>query len=462
MTIELPEVTGGPTWIRKMRTLFRRLDTSGHGYLMVDDILEIGTSLFNIYPKMLSYKYDELVKTLVYLWYDVICIHVPRQLATTITINENLFIENLLKSLKGELHQNFNEKFIEPLFNSIDQDNDQLIISSEFQSLMISWKSIPKDCELIFRYYSDKNKLSKENFLKIFIDFFILDNSKSNINQLWGLLINYKRAEDYGTIDCGPVWESKIRTMYRRLDINETMKLRCHDLLQIGQFLIQRTHLDRRRADAVMRAMLHIWVKFLAIDKNGAEDYGTIDCGPVWESKIRTMYRRLDINETMKLRCHDLLQIGQFLIQRTHLDRRRADAVMRAMLHIWVKFLAIDKNGEHLDEIREIEFVHNMREMINGEYRHEIDQFGWTFFKAIEIDNSGYISQASYRILQEAWHVGRDEAEAMFKILDTDKDGKISSDEFLTAWNDYFLSEDPQSPYRMFFGPVISRPTEAR
>uniref|UniRef100_A0A5K4FA09 EF-hand domain-containing protein n=1 Tax=Schistosoma mansoni TaxID=6183 RepID=A0A5K4FA09_SCHMA len=251
MTIELPEVTGGPTWIRKMRTLFRRLDTSGHGYLMVDDILEIGTSLFNIYPKMLSYKYDELVKTLVYLWYDVICIHVPRQLATTITINENLFIENLLKSLKGELHQNFNEKFIEPLFNSIDQDNDQLIISSEFQSLMISWKSIPKDCELIFRYYSDKNKLSKENFLKIFIDFFILDNSKSNINQLWGLLINYKRAEDYGTIDCGPVWESKIRTMYRRLDINETMKLRCHDLLQIGQFLIQRTHLDRRRADAV-------------------------------------------------------------------------------------------------------------------------------------------------------------------------------------------------------------------
>ncbi|VDO74197.1 unnamed protein product [Schistosoma curassoni] len=117
---------------------------------------------------------------------------------------------------------------------------------------------------------------------------------------------------------------------------------------------------------------------------------------------------------------------------------------------------------EHLDEIREIEFVHNMREMINGEYRHEIDQFGWTFFKAIEIDNSGFISQASYRILQEAWHVGRDEAEGMFKVLDSDKDGKISSDEFLTAWNEFFLSEDPHSPYRMFFGPVISRPTEAR
>ncbi|CAH8614634.1 unnamed protein product [Schistosoma haematobium] len=387
MTTDLPEVTGSPIWLRKMRTLFRRLDSCGHGYLMIDDLLDIGTTIFNIYPKMLSYKYDELVKTLVYLWYQVLCTHVSRQLATTININENTFIDNLLKAFHNDFYQYFNEKFIIPLFVAMDQDDDNYITSTEFQTLMIAWKSIPKDCEFIFRYYSDKNnKLNKENFQKIFIDYFMSDNINSNIIKLWGPLINYKRAEDYGTIDCGPVWEGK----------------------------------------------------------------------------IRTMYRRLDINETMKLKCHDLLQIGQFLIQRAHLDRRRADAVMRAMLNIWVKFLAIDKNGEHLDEIREIEFVHNMREMINGEYRHEIDQFGWTFFKAIEIDNSGFISQASYRILQEAWHVGRDEAEGMFKILDSDKDGKISSDEFLTAWNEFFLSEDPHSPYRMFFGPVISRPTEAR
>ncbi|CAI2731968.1 unnamed protein product [Schistosoma spindalis] len=386
MTIDLPEVTGGSTWLRKMRTLFRRLDSSGHGYLMVDDLLDIGTTIFNIYPKMLSYKYDELVKTLVYLWYQVICTHVTRQLATTININENTFIDNLLNALKNDFHKFFLDKFINPLFIAMDQDDDHYITNTEFQTLMIAFKSIPKDCELIFRYYSDKNKLNQENFQKIFIDYFMLDNNHSNIIKLWGPLINYKRAEDYGILDCGPVWEGK----------------------------------------------------------------------------IRTMYRRLDINETMKLRCHDLLQIGQFLIQRAHLDRRRSDAVLRAMLNIWVKFLAVDKNGEHLDEIREIEFVHNMREMINGEYRHEIDQFGWTFFKAIEIDNSGFISQASYRILQEAWHVGRDEAEGMFKILDSDKDGKISSDEFLTAWNEFFLSEDPHSPYRMFFGPVISRPTEAR
>lgn len=44
-----------------------------------------------------------------------------------------------------------------------------------------------------------------------------------------------------------------------------------------------------------------------------------------------------------------------------------------------------------------------------------------------------------------------------FQVLDTDKDGKISSDEYLSAWCEYFLGEDPASPYRTFFGPVVNR-----
>ncbi|VEL13559.1 unnamed protein product [Protopolystoma xenopodis] len=101
-----------------------------------------------------------------------------------------------------------------------------------------------------------------------------------------------------------------------------------------------------------------------------------------------------------------------------------------------------------------------MRAMINGEFRHDVDQFGWTFFKAVEVDGTGSLSLNEYRNLQEAFNVGRDEAEGMFKVIDADKDGKISSDEYLSAWVDYFLCEDPNSPYKAFFGPVIHRPPE--
>ncbi|KER33684.1 hypothetical protein T265_00566 [Opisthorchis viverrini] len=377
---------GGPVWTRKMRTLFRRLDAQGHGYLMVDDLLEVATHIFGVYPKMEAYKNDYVVRTLVYLWYQVMCIHVDRHVATMTNVNEATFVDNMLKATSGPFKEQFSENFVDPLFDAMDQDDDKMITAPEYTTLMVALKATQRDSEVLFKQNADGNKLSKSRFEEVMRDYFFGDDSKSKCNKLWGPLLEYKRAEDFGTLDCGPVWEGKMRTMFRRLDVGESMRLRCHDLLHIGQFLIQRGHLDKKKADSVLRYMMHIWVKYLAVDKDGA----------------------------------------------------------------------------HLPEIREIEFIHNLRDMINGDYRHEIDQFGWTLFKAVEVDNSGFITQTQYRNLQEAWHVGRDEAEGMFKILDTNKDGKISSDEFLTAWNDYFLGEDPQSPYRMFFGPIISRQTEAK
>lgn len=59
--------------------------------------------------------------------------------------------------------------------------------------------------------------------------------------------------------------------------------------------------------------------------------------------------------------------------------------------------------------------------------------------------------------MHEAWRVTREEADAMFTVIDQDKDGRISHDEYLHAWIDYFLGEDPASPFKTFFGPVISK-----
>nr|VZI49589.1 unnamed protein product [Spirometra erinaceieuropaei] len=120
------------------------------------------------------------------------------------------------------------------------------------------------------------------------------------------------------------------------------------------------------------------------------------------------------------------------------------------------------ETANHFTELTEKQFIHNLRSMINGDFRHQIDQFGWTFFKAVDIEGTGYISMTEYRNLQEAWRVGRGEAEGMFKVLDTDKDGKISSDEYLSAWVEYFLGEDTNSPYKTFFGPVIFKPAQGQ
>ncbi|CAH8594494.1 unnamed protein product [Dicrocoelium dendriticum] len=263
---------GGPVWTRKMRTLFRRLDAHGHGYLMVDDLIDAGTYIFNVYPKMESYKCDSIVKTLVYMWYKVLCTHVDRIAATMTNINEATFVDNVLKAMQGEFKDKFHEILSDPLFIAMDQDDDGKITAPEFTTLFLGWKAIQRDAETVFKIYSESGKLSKERFREVMYGYFVDDDSTSKINRLWGPLLEYKRAEDYGTVDCGPVWEGKMRSMFRRFDVGESMKLRCHDLLQIGQFLIQRGHLDKKKADAVLRSMLHIWVKFLAVDKDGKSE----------------------------------------------------------------------------------------------------------------------------------------------------------------------------------------------
>ena len=67
--------------------------------------------------------------------------------------------------------------------------------------------------------------------------------------------------------------------------------------------------------------------------------------------------------------------------------------------------------------MNERDFVQNLRQMINGDFRHEIDQFGWTFFKAVESGGDGYLNMNEYLSLQESWKVGREEAEGMFKVI---------------------------------------------
>ncbi|VEL14033.1 unnamed protein product [Protopolystoma xenopodis] len=272
---EYPDLTGHTIWTRKMRTLFRRLDSNGHGYVCVDDILEVITQMMGTFPKMATWRSDEVVQALIDFWYSCLCPMGEEHARTTAHLNENAFVTNLERSMKvgGILRDRFDQILVHPLFHSADGDEDNLINLTEFASLMKALKSPDRDADLVAKIAdTEKNgKLTEAQFHGILADFFASEDPKSKYLKLWGNLVNYKRPEDYGTIECGPMWEGKMRTMFRRLDINRSGRLRCHNLLQIGRSIAQRNHLDRRRSDAVMRAMLTIWVKFIALDKEGEQ-----------------------------------------------------------------------------------------------------------------------------------------------------------------------------------------------
>ncbi|PAA93080.1 hypothetical protein BOX15_Mlig011839g3 [Macrostomum lignano] len=373
----------GDFWLRKMRTLYKQLDAVGNGYLCLDDMIELPTLLLDAFPKMATESGDTLVKSMIDLWYGFLCTSVDEDHRCHHQLLENDLIESLKRTLNTGFKEHLYEGLVKPLFQAADCDADGLISMLEYKTMMRAFKVPDRDSELIFKLQDTehKGKIGLETFRAILANYFYSEDEKTGL-RVFGPLINYKRPEDFGEVACGPCWEGKMRCMFRRLDI---------------------------------------------------------------------------ANEG-KISCKDFIQIARTLSVRSHLDKQRSNAVMRAILSLWIKFIAVDKDGKHFASITEKEFIKNMRTLINGKFRHEIDQFGWTFFKAVETSGDGYIQLQEYRNIQEAWGVTREEADGFFKVLDLDKDNRISSDEYLTAWCDYFLGEDPHSKYKALFGPVIAKP----
>jgi Ca2+-binding EF-hand superfamily protein len=383
---EYPDVSFNPFLIQKLRTLFRCVEAHGSPTMQVDNFIDIATDVVANTPKMSDYKGDQLIQATVDLWYGYVCTHQEETARTMAHMNEASFIENLQKIYNTKFKENFHSLLIVPFFNAVASNEDGKITSLEFLTVMKAWRAAEKNCEVIFKTFDKDNdgKITLDEYHSIWAQYFFSEDAKTPTSKMWGNLVRYKRPEDFNKVECSPFWEGKMRTMFRRFAVTG--------------------------------------------------------------SSI--------------LRCHDLIRIARGIVQRSHLTKKKSDAVMRAMLNLWVKFIAVDKEGRHFAEISEKEFIQNMRALVNSDFRHEMDQFGWTFFKSTETEDSGYISSQQYRSLQEAWNVSREEADAMFKVIDTDKDGKISSDEYMTAFLDYFLGEDHNSPFRSFFGPIIARNNE--
>ncbi len=260
-----------PTWIRKMRTVFRRFDCHGRGVVGIDELLDIASTILSDFPKSDNFFGDQLVQAMIHLWYGVICTEGSEHQRTRITMNENNFVKAMGKCVNGAFKKEFFDSLVSPLFDIGDGDKDGAIQQNELANLIIGIGGNQKEAELLFRIIDGGSKkgVSRDQFGGILAEFFFDEGIKGKTAKLFGALINYKRPEDYPPCECGPVWEGKMRTMFRRLDLHQSGKLRCHDFIQIGRALAQRNHLQKHKADNVMRAMLDIWVHYFSVDKEG-------------------------------------------------------------------------------------------------------------------------------------------------------------------------------------------------
>lgn len=272
LAAEYEDLKGDVFWVRKIRTLFRRLDTSGHGFVNLADLLNIAADVIVVFNHTDTYKGDQIANAVVKLWYGVLATHVEEKDGTSAILNEATFVENIQNCCNcGILKTDFQEILVNPFFMAADEDDDGKITVLQFKNLLKSFRAPDTSLDVIFKLVDcpKTEKISKDQFEHIIAEFFLSENSKSKTATLFGRLINYKRPEDYGEAEFGPTWEGKMRTMFRRFDVSNCSKLKCHDFIQIARNIAKRGGMDKKKANSVLRAMLNVWVKWVAVDKEG-------------------------------------------------------------------------------------------------------------------------------------------------------------------------------------------------
>ncbi|MET9669296.1 EF-hand domain-containing protein [Streptomyces sp. NPDC006475] len=69
-----------------------------------------------------------------------------------------------------------------------------------------------------------------------------------------------------------------------------------------------------------------------------------------------------------------------------------------------------------------------------------------TVFDAVDADGDGRICAEEHRRLVETWTGRPLDATGVFELLDLNRDGHLSREEFALLWRQYWMSDDPGEP----------------
>jgi len=74
----------------------------------------------------------------------------------------------------------------------------------------------------------------------------------------------------------------------------------------------------------------------------------------------------------------------------------------------------------------------------------------------MDVNCDGYLQEDEHRRLFHQLGVPDSSySKDMFNAIDINNDGKLSIQEFAAADADFFFSDDENSPYALFFGPLV-------
>ncbi|XP_013381972.1 sarcoplasmic calcium-binding protein-like [Lingula anatina] len=185
-------------------------------------------------------------------------------------------------------------------------------------------------------------------------------------------------------------------------------------------------------------------------------DYPPVTGSSHWRRKVRTCFNCLDSNSDGCITREDWVATANRTVQFLSLDEKQADVILKQRLGIWERYVQSLRDDISAKMIED-EYVKESLSMVNQlSYRRELLPSIITVeFNAMDVDGDGRISKEEHAAFFYSIRAPVDASKRVFNVMDSNKAGFISMEEFAEGYMEYWLTEDPNNKYNMFFGPLV-------
>jgi len=167
--------------------------------------------------------------------------------------------------------------------------------------------------------------------------------------------------------------------------------------------------------------------------------------------KMMNFFKRADRDGNGVFTEKDLQLIAENIIKAANFTGARANEIREKYSELWDTYY---KPGVKDGVVRFQDMLEHFKSHQNPEDKPKMAEQLNLMFDTIATDQDGCIQVGEFATYFGIIGVRKEFAKLAFGALDTDHDGFLSREEFVSSGVDYFFLEEPSHPADLFLGPL--------